>query len=216
VTHAPAPAADHPIRWRGRPVPYVTQWTGEMIDPRDHTLRIDTWTGPAGTLVYDDGQVTDRDRHGVLWMRYGSAAGDGEPMWRWVHVGRQRQAMRQLRCQVCATPLDRERTPWLIPAAEWALITAGTQPQATSTPPCCEDCWDIARRACPHLARQDGPGFTGWLHRPRRWGVRGDVYEPIPGGRKHDMRLIADNSPSIPFTLAKQLAITWDTVEQQQ
>lgn len=201
--------AGFPLRWKGRPVPFVTQWTGELIDPAASSLQVSP-----SRLTYADGQggYIDRDSRGVLWMRYGNAPGEGEPLWAQVHVGRQRRAMRQARCQVCSVALDRERIPWLLPGQEAAIIPdEDSQVAVTVTAPCCEACWDTADRLCPYLGRTTA-SQRGWLHGVRRWGVLGDVYGSQ--GIHERLTLVGDDDARMPLTLAKQMAVTWHRFER--
>jgi hypothetical protein len=105
-------------------------------------------------------------------------------------------------------PLDRQRTPWLLPGHEWAALADDTAQQVTSTAPCCERCWPVADRLCPYL--RAAPNWRGFLHRPRRWGVVGDIYLPGVTLRHRTMR---DGSANTRVTLAKQLVVTWDHAE---
>src|SRR5438270_10139290 len=81
------------------PVPYIAMWSAEKLPP---ARLLQTRSG----VHYADESMLDRDSDGVLWTRAGSRRGEGEPYYKKVHPLRQRKAMRQLLCQVCAEPAD--------------------------------------------------------------------------------------------------------------
>src|SRR5690349_16017407 len=93
-------------------VPYTTRWSAER------KLQTPVIARPGGTgIAFADEILSDRDRHGALWQRMPSRPGHGRPEFGKVHSGRQRRAMRNLLCQVCAGPADRDDrgTLWLLP-----------------------------------------------------------------------------------------------------
>lgn len=188
---------------RGRPVPWVVPWTAEWINPSDVPVQ---WLGDRITLGQPD---VERDSLGALWQPVGNARGDGEPVWADVHIGRQRLAMRQGRCQVCAVPLDRQRTPWLFEKAEFDDLAVHT---FTDTPPTCESCWPTAQRLCPHLRVNDS--VPVYLVGVRRWGIRGDRFGPL--GRVNRALYVPDGHSYMPTMVAKQMVVTWDRLEAAQ
>src|SRR5213080_2620982 len=137
---------------RRRIVPYTTRWSSE------HRLRPPVIERPGGTgIAFADEILSDRDRHGVLWQRVPSRPGDGRPEFGMVHSGRQRRAMRNLLCQVCAGPADRDDhgTLWLLPDHpgyhdDWP---GWPERMATPEPPVCLRCARIAVAACPALRK---------------------------------------------------------------
>lgn len=159
--------------YKGRPVPYVTKWTGENIEG----LLSAGWVTPE-LIAYDEETPTDRDSHGVLWWRDGIAPGEGEPMWKLVHTGRHRRAMRVCLCQVCGQKITGPRIPWLLPAQEWERIAGWPdgEPRTTSNPPTCRSCWPVAMQLCPALRRDGWVTFTVGGYEP--YGVLGNVYPP--------------------------------------
>src|SRR5262249_46700008 len=110
-----------------------------------------------------------------------SLRGHGKPQFGKVHSGRQRRAMRNLLCQVCAGPADQSDlgTLWLIADNpdfhdDWP---GWPEAMATPEPPICRRAADTAAPACPALRK-------GWLAirvaRPTLGGVRGILYGPGP------------------------------------
>jgi hypothetical protein len=78
--------------------PHITAWSAEQSDPDQLIQRPDDGT------AYADETAEDRDEHGVSWQR----APSGTPEFKAVHGTRQRQVMRELLCQVCASPADQD------------------------------------------------------------------------------------------------------------
>jgi hypothetical protein len=135
-----------PLTYKGRPVPYITAWTGEIIKqpPLIATGQGLTYAGP----------TEGRGRDGVLWQLWGLKPGAGEPSWRKVHGARQRRAMRKCLCQVCGGPADRDERGWL-----WLLegpredTPNWPNGEMTVHPPVCVPCAPVAAIQCPHLRR---------------------------------------------------------------
>ncbi|HEY1280488.1 MAG TPA: hypothetical protein VGF22_12510, partial [Acidimicrobiales bacterium] len=96
----------------------------------------------------------DRDKHGVLWLRSRVQRGVGEPEFARVHPLRQRRAMHQLLCNVCAQPADRtdEGVLWLLRdyRNDWP---GWPENMAASEPPVCVPCAWRASRMCPAMRR---------------------------------------------------------------
>jgi len=96
----------------------------------------------------------DRDDQGVLWRKVAERPGKGKPEFGRVHPARQRQAMSELLCQVCAGPAD--HTPdgvlWLLRdyRQDWPHWPEG---MASTEPPICAGCVAISLRRCPALQR---------------------------------------------------------------
>lgn len=126
----------------------------------------------------------------------------------WCTPARQRRASRLLRCQVCDTQLDRQRTPWLFSDLEWPNLT---ERPWTNTPPTCENCWPIAERQCPHLRRQQ-PVVRCYVIASTPFGIQGDLYTR---GGQSDLRAVAARygSPRICGMLAKQALVTIPTTQ---
>ncbi|MFB9830954.1 hypothetical protein [Actinoallomurus acaciae] len=153
---------------RARLVPYIASWSSERLT--EARLIADD-TG----IAYKRERPSDRDDHGVLWMRHTSAPGVGTPQYKWVHPYRQRRAMGQLLCQVCGGPADRDERGilWLVGRAENPWSGA----EMTAQPPVCLRCAVPASRACPHLRGRTLALRVG--HAPIV-GVRGTLYLPGP------------------------------------
>src|SRR5512139_1056319 len=163
------------LRFRGAVVPYTTRWSGE------HTLPATVVARPGFGIAFADETISDRDRNGVLWQRVASRPGQGRPEFGNVHPGRQRQAMRDLLCQVCAAPADQDElgTLWLLSdrpdyRQDWA---DWPERMATPEPPVCLPCADTAIRICPalrkgHVAIRVGQSVAS--------GIRGMYYRPGP------------------------------------
>jgi hypothetical protein len=176
-------------------VPYIASWSGER--PSTTPLVVKGRDG----IGYRQERRSDRDAYGVLWARQLRAPGVGEPQFSRVHPLRQRRAMRQLLCQVCGGPADRDERGvlWLVGEAdkEWSGA------EATGQPPVCLRCAGPASRACPHLR-----GNTLALrvrHAPVA-GVFGRLYVP---GRRGPLCVgaatLAYDDPRVRSLLANQL-----------
>jgi hypothetical protein len=183
-------------------VPYTTRWSGERRLPATVTQRRNR---PG--IAYTDESLTDRDHRGVLWQRDPSRPGSGRPEFGNVHSGRQARAMRDLLCQVCAGPADRNElgTLWLLPNhadyhEDWPGWPEG---MATPEPPVCLPCAHTAVRACPalrkgHVAIRVGHSVLS--------GVRGILYRPgalVPASL--DVAIVPYEDPAIHWTCAANL-----------
>ncbi|WP_394615285.1 hypothetical protein JNUCC0626_36605 [Lentzea sp. JNUCC 0626] len=118
----------------------------------------------------------DRDGHGVLWQKVVERPGKGKPRFGKVHPARQRRAMAELLCQVCAGPADRtaDGVLWLFQdhREDWKRWPEG---MAAVEPPVCVGCVAISLRRCPALQR------SAVAVRVRSFeivGVRGTLYRP--------------------------------------
>lgn len=137
------------LRYKGRPVPHITAWRDERL-PQPPVIATQSGIIYAGTPV-DRGRGED----GLLWKLWDDIQGSGEPLWKDVHPGRQRRAMRELLCQVCGDPADRDERGVL-----WLLEDMRDEGQKwpngyfTVHPPVCRPCAPIAAAQCPHLQKQ--------------------------------------------------------------
>ncbi|MDG4830616.1 hypothetical protein O7627_15085 [Solwaraspora sp. WMMD1047] len=151
-------------------VPWVALWEGES---RLEPVRCDP---ESGFLRYTREERTDRDEHGVLWMRHIGRRGHGRPLFSQTHSRRQRQCMRSSLCQICGERIEPDggRLPWLLPAREY-----GSRPKrlhTTGTPPTCRPCWTTAVEHCPHLRVEGAVALM--VGEVVRWGVAGLLHTP--------------------------------------
>ncbi|MFF2525491.1 hypothetical protein [Streptomyces liangshanensis] len=178
-------------------VPYITAWSGEQAP------RMPVITKGRG-IGYADERPYDRDSEGVLWTRTPSLPGKGRPEYGRVHTLRQRRAMGELLCQVCARPADRtaDGVLWLSgedarEAASWSgdLVTAH--------PPLCVPCAMRSVASCPHL-RKRFVMLRVSAYSPA--GVRGALYRPgHPAPVAVDATGVAFGDPRIHWVRAGQL-----------
>ncbi|SMD22646.1 hypothetical protein SAMN05660733_06898 [Lentzea albidocapillata] len=128
--------------------PYITQWGAEQ----DLTPRL--VVRPGGGVGYASELPADRDDHDVLWQQVTARPGLGKPEFGKVHPWRQRRAMRELLCQVCAGPADRTRDGvlWLLRdyRGDWPSWPEG---MGSVEPPICAPCVATSLRRCPALQR---------------------------------------------------------------
>jgi hypothetical protein len=195
-------------------VPYITSWTGEKRQT-DRDLVYRPWRGG---IAYADETPADRDEYGVLWLSSSGDLGTGRPLYKEQHGQRQRRAMAELLCQVCAQPADQtaQGTLWLLPAESMTPRRG-----ATRHPPICLPCARISVRACPALRS----GFVLVSARSRVYGVSGLLY--APGGPTPKIsiwdlpeQVIAHGSRLASWVLALQLhrmlygmsQVDWDEV----
>ncbi|REE61432.1 hypothetical protein BX257_4010 [Streptomyces sp. 3212.3] len=162
-----------PLTHKGRPVPYITAWSREIVAQPNVMAT-------AGGLAYA-GTAPGRDPDGVLWQVWARRPGSGEPVWNRVHGLRQRQAMRKFLCQVCGGPADRNEQGWL-----WLLEDQRDEERRewpdgwmTVHPPVCRSCLVVATRLCPHLRRGVVPVRVGEVILD---GVYGQRYRVGPLG----------------------------------
>jgi hypothetical protein len=150
-------------------VPYVAPWTGEHMRT-DRELVYRAW---GEGIAYADETPADRDEHGVLWLSNTGDLGTGRPRFKDQHPLRQRHAMADLLCQVCAGPADRteQGTLWLL-VGETATKAGVPRRDVTAFPPVCASCARISVAVCPALrsgsvlvrARSRVCGVTGLLY----------------------------------------------------
>ncbi|MFI9026279.1 hypothetical protein [Streptomyces sp. NPDC053560] len=166
----PAETAPSPRTWGPNdiPVPYVAAWTGESV------MHMGLSVQPDGKgLCFANEEPADRDHQGVLWARLTDAPGTGTPRFPVMHSARQRRAMREMLCQVCAGPASRTSRGWL-----FLLTHEPADGAVTNKPPLCEPCVGVALGHCPRLTDP----FAVRVRRPRVWGVFGDQWARGSGG----------------------------------
>lgn len=179
--------------------PYVTAGNAEQ------DLRCNLVVRPGGLGVgYTNELPGDRDDLGVLWRRVAERSQKGKPEFGRVHPARQRRAMSELLCQVCAGPAD--RTPdgvlWLLRdhRDDWPRWPEG---MASVEPPICVQCVAISLRRCPALQRGAVAirvqtfalaGVWGTLYRP-------GTFAPVPVKAAH----VAYGDPQIRWMVAVAL-----------
>lgn len=152
----------------GKPVPWVTRWSGEVIED----MPIVTGSkGPGGVRwAYDDGNEI-RENSGLLWLREGLNR-SGRPLYADYNTYRQRACMARGKCQVCGSRIDGRPIRWLLPTAEANKVEENGTVR-TTTPPTCEECIPVALELCPALTKM------GWtllkVLEYEVWGVFGNV-----------------------------------------
>lgn len=155
-------------------VPYISSWTGEsQFD--DLSRQIIERPDGAG-IAYPRETVLDRDEYGVLWSRPPSCVGLGRPLFGEIHATRQRHAIRNLLCQVCARPADRDENGVLFLLNDHRGDWPGwPNRMANVQPPLCRPCARASVRLCPSLrhgvvairsTRHPIAGVAGGLYRP--------------------------------------------------
>ncbi|SDH24518.1 hypothetical protein SAMN05216553_118118 [Lentzea fradiae] len=158
--------------------PYVTAKDSEQDLTCSLVLR------PDGLGVgYANELPGDRDAQGVLWRKVVERRDEGKPEFSKVHPARQRRAMSELLCQVCAGPADQtaDGVLWLMRdyRGDWPRWPEG---MASVEPPICAQCVAISLRRCPALQRGAVAirartfavaGVSGILHRP-------GTFAPVP------------------------------------
>ncbi|MFD8969835.1 hypothetical protein ACFV0C_33455 [Streptomyces sp. NPDC059568] len=150
-------------------VPFITRWSGER-----EVSRADLCLSRKG-LFYRHDDAADRDKFGALWARTVGRAGVGEPRFRDVSFSRQRQAMRDLLCQVCAGPASTTRLGTLFLLEGTVRSAAELEEEPTGQPPLCLPCARLSREQCPRLVRR----YTAVrAKKPTVWGVFGVPYLP--------------------------------------
>lgn len=129
--------------WNGRPVPWITRWSNEVVR-QEVGVRL---TKEGLRAAYKDGN-NEYERGNILWQREGVTRG-GVPQYAQVSTPRQRAAMRKRLCQVCGTKIPEGPIRWLL-APE--VLHDGDK---TMSAPTCDDCIPIALDLCPHLKKGD-------------------------------------------------------------
>jgi hypothetical protein len=184
-------------------VPYISTWSEETTERPHRVLDF------LGRVAYHDERPSDRDEHGVLWNRITHQPGKGEPQLGKVHSLRQREVMRELRCQVCAGPADRndKGVLWLLHddrggPDDWP---GWPDDMAAVHPPLCLPCARASTRMCPHLKT----GFVAVRvkHCPIV-GVYGALYDPRNPARPLGDGIVGYDMWEIRWTIASQLVRT--------
>lgn len=157
--------------FNGRPVPWITRWTGEVIGTPYHLGR-----DRSGVFTtYGDNIHEDR-YNGTLWQREGIKRG-GEPQWKQVSTYRQRFAMSRCACQVCGKRIAERPVRFLMPLDGIEIVPPDEfhdEAQAISIQaPTCEDCIPLALKLCPHLKAKGYQLLK--VADYSLWGVYGEV-----------------------------------------
>lgn len=160
-------------QFRGKPVPWVTRWSGEVVSSRyEYRAKIN-----ANTLRLSYGEGLDfHDPQGVLWQREGIGR-NGTPDWSAVSSYRQRDAMLHRKCQVCGSKIEGRSIDWLMPLGGTEQLDEDVT--ITQQPPTCTPCIPLALSLCPHLKA------TGYVVMRvldyTVWGVQGHVVTDYNG-----------------------------------
>ncbi|MGZ3144449.1 hypothetical protein ACVDFE_21145 [Lentzea chajnantorensis] len=152
--------------------PHVTSWSAEQNLQCSVVVRPDRHgVGHVNELP------GDRDEHGVLWMKVAERHGAGKPDFARVHPARQRRAMKELRCQVCAEPADRtsDGVLWLMRDHRETEGPDWPEDMASVEPPICVPCTEISLQRCPALRRG---AVAVRVREYSVMGVRGTLYRP--------------------------------------
>ncbi|KOV82476.1 hypothetical protein ADL03_24485 [Nocardia sp. NRRL S-836] len=152
--------------------PHVTSWSAEQNLQCGLIVRPDR-----RGVGYVNELPGDRDEHGVLWVKVAERHGAGKPDFARVHPARQRQAMKELLCQVCAKPADRtsDGVLWLMRDHRETEDPDWPEHMASVEPPTCVPCIEISLRRCPALRRG---AVAVRVHEYSVMGVRGTLYKP--------------------------------------
>ncbi|MCF3960590.1 hypothetical protein [Streptomyces fuscigenes] len=183
-------------------VPYITQRSEERLLPYQ-LIRRPVWPG----IAYPDETPYDRDSFGTLWLRARllPKSRRGEPDLRRVHAYRQRRAMLDMLCQVCARPpADPDGPQLFLMRSTGGPIRDG---ERTTSPPVCVPCAAITVQQC-HALRGD-QFVAAWVRHTPAWGVAGTVHdpvtlEPIPG---RSMEAVEYRAPDSFYVLAARTVV---------
>lgn len=182
-----------------RIVPWVTVWSDELVPTETR------WLKPGRDMLRCGDRRDQNYFMGVLWQPDLNQQGMGHPIFGLSHTGRQRQAMLQLRCQVCGKLITDRRLTWLMPEAEWG--GEFQQRRLTNTPPTCRACQSAAGRLCPRLRNDGYVRFTAAAAKP--WGVVGDLYHPAL--RTRDL-WVPFGHRALAHLVARQIVVNLDDV----
>lgn len=195
--------------YRGLPVPWVTRWSGEV--PTDPDKIYPQISESYARIAYRDEIPSDRDEHGVLWIREGLTR-TGEPVFKAVHSRRQRACWTRRRCQVCGQPFPAgQPLTWIEAVSDGSTIVNSAEPFVTTAAPTCRACATVAAKMCPHL--RGGKIELLEIRRFRPWGVYGDILNlnPLAKGDppvwSFAHHVPFDNSGLLDVTWAKQLVV---------
>ncbi|MFG2816233.1 hypothetical protein [Streptomyces sp. NPDC048410] len=197
------------FEWGGMPVPYITAWSAESLDQPPLIRRV---VGSFHGIGYaDEDPRADRDADtGALLARQALAPGFGIPVFAEMNGLRQRQAVRQMLCQVCGRP-----DPMRIEGGRSLYMVGSDTPigegETTTAPSVHPACALKSVEHCPSLHR----GFSAALveYSPV-WGVAGVVHDPstldprLPAPSPTRLTRVSVGSPDIPWTLAAALVIS--------
>lgn len=179
-------------QFKGRPVPWITRWTNEIIGQPYSLER----TRDGIRTVYPDGKSEDR-MGGTLWQREGIMRG-GEPQWKQVSTYRQRFAMRKCACQVCGKKITEKPIQFLLPLSEPEIVPPDEfhdEAQViTVTAPTCSECIPLALQLCPHLKRNGYQILKVASY--EFWGVYGEVVFTQDNSIRRMQTYIEYDSPS--------------------
>ncbi|MGW4034364.1 hypothetical protein ACWEFL_34575 [Streptomyces sp. NPDC004838] len=187
----------HRMTTRPATVPYITAWSRELPLPGGLTAR------PATGLAYHNETAPDRDDDGALWLRINHDP-TGTPEFRRVHPTRQAHTMRNLLCQICRTPADRNEHGYLFLLPNHTTDWDGWPENMINThPPLCTGPCIEAAAHCPHLTR----GIAIRVRKPLLHGIHGTRYHLTPTGHLQPtgQTTISYDNPTLPWTLAHQL-----------
>ena len=180
-------------------VPFIASWSSELVnDPRVILQPL------LGRIGYAGEVDSDRDALGLLWQRRPESPYVGSALFGKVHPGRQRRAMRELLCQVCGEPADRDDRGvlWLLEDGR-SDYKGWPEDLLTTHPPMCLGCLRRARQECPHLwkgsvavrvGRSDVCAVYGRRYTLGRLG-------PLPA----EADVVSLESPAVHWTVAAQL-----------
>ncbi|MGD3105522.1 hypothetical protein [Streptomyces sp. YGL11-2] len=186
-------------------MPYVVSWSAELAGFED---MLDVkWDSLGPKLGYKDERSSDRvGRDGVLWGRMIYQPGVGRPEYDSMHPGRQYDAMRWMKCQVCGESVSRNEDGWLF--LDWRKEhDPPTWPErsVTAMPPLCEVHARVAIAECPHLRNTEFLALR--VRAPRIWGYSGAPYMLTSDGwsvGEHDA-LCPVGDPNLRAVLASRL-----------
>jgi hypothetical protein len=178
-------------------IPVITAWSNEQ--PVSSALM----ARPGLGLAYGDEVSADRDDDFALWPRMRIIPGSRRPEFTRVHPLRQRELMREMRCQVCREEAAHDARGWLFllpdARADWP---GWPETMANGHPPLCEECVDPVAAFCPHLIG----GLAVRVKRPVLHGVYGTKYRLSPNGLVAiGPRTVSYEDPVLPWVLAAQM-----------
>jgi hypothetical protein len=204
-------------RWRGRPVPWVAQWSGETFRPSQMPLRIEPAQDGRARLAYQHPADGDwwsppgADAPPILWRRTRTNRA-GSPDWAAFNTKRQCQAVTEHLCQVCGqTAATEGGVSWLMHELEWSTLIHHLGPDRleTANPPTCRSCWPLAVKLCPSLRSEGAVALT--VSKTRPVGVVGDVVASRSDPPLSSIVLFEE--PHISKTVARLLLVRLDAYE---
>jgi hypothetical protein len=194
-------------QWKGRPVPWVTRWTGQIVN---ESLMVSVDTDGDVWARYRGGDE-NREQSGILWMKEGLNR-NGEPEFSQMSAYRQRASMAKRLCQVCGQKINDRPIRWLLSKYQMDHTPEGEI--LTISPPTCERCIPLAMRLCPHLKDRDHAAVATVL-KYEIWGVYGSVVYVDQQLRSQEKRgvLVPYDRDDLPFpyqsVIARQLVARW-------